>query len=155
MKDKIFIIWSGSDRAAQLVKRTLEQEHKYICIVGGSFESSKQMLTVGDTVIRQMISCNQAIVIFQNRHDGRVSSNLYFELGFACSEYGLKKIHCVKRKGEAITLPSDFDNSFVEEIEGDSDEAFAQGVFLPFGITGDDDAEGQRLGGFGSTGGIS
>ena len=25
MKDKIFIIWSGSDRAAQLVKRTLEQ----------------------------------------------------------------------------------------------------------------------------------
>ena len=66
MKDKIFIIWSGSDRAAQLVKRTLEQEHKYICIVGGSFESSKQMLTVGDTVIRQMISCNQAIVIFQN-----------------------------------------------------------------------------------------
>ena len=132
MKDKIFIIWSGSDRAAQLVKRTLEQEHKYICIVGGSFESSKQMLTVGDTVIRQMISCNQAIVIFQNRHDGRVSSNLYFELGFACSEYGLKKIHCVKRKGEAITLPSDFDNSFVEEIEGDSDEAFAQGVVKYF-----------------------
>lgn len=34
-------------------------------------------------------------------------------------------------------------------------EGFAQGVFLPFGITEDDDAEGQRLGGFGSTGGIS
>ena len=31
-------------------------------------------------------------------------------------------------------------------------EAFAQGVFLPFGLTEDDDARGQRTGGFGSTG---
>lgn len=30
-------------------------------------------------------------------------------------------------------------------------EAFAQGVFLPFGITEDDDATARRTGGFGST----
>lgn len=30
-------------------------------------------------------------------------------------------------------------------------EAFAQGVFLPFGITEDDEAGGRRSGGFGST----
>lgn len=30
-------------------------------------------------------------------------------------------------------------------------EAFAQGVFLPFGITVDDDAQNPRVGGFGST----
>ena len=30
-------------------------------------------------------------------------------------------------------------------------EAFVQGVFLPFGITEDDDADGVRNGGFGST----
>lgn len=30
-------------------------------------------------------------------------------------------------------------------------EAFAQGVFLPFGITEDDAAAGERVGGFGST----
>ena len=30
-------------------------------------------------------------------------------------------------------------------------EAFAQGLFLPFGITEDDTAEGRRQGGFGST----
>ena len=30
-------------------------------------------------------------------------------------------------------------------------EAFAQGIFLPFGITEDDDADGERTGGFGST----
>lgn len=32
-------------------------------------------------------------------------------------------------------------------------EAFAQGIFLPFGITVDDDAEAIRTGGFGSTDG--
>lgn len=31
-------------------------------------------------------------------------------------------------------------------------QAFVQGVFLPFGITEDDEAEGVRNGGFGSTG---
>lgn len=31
-------------------------------------------------------------------------------------------------------------------------EAFAQGVFVPFGLTEDDDATGARVGGFGSTG---
>lgn len=31
-------------------------------------------------------------------------------------------------------------------------DAFAQGVFLPYGITASDRAEGQRKGGFGSTG---
>ena len=30
-------------------------------------------------------------------------------------------------------------------------EAFCQGVFLPYGLTEDDDAEGVRTGGFGST----
>ena len=31
-------------------------------------------------------------------------------------------------------------------------KAFAQAIFLPYGITEDDDAEGERTGGFGSTG---
>ena len=31
-------------------------------------------------------------------------------------------------------------------------EAFAQGVFVPFGLTEDDDASAVRTGGFGSTG---
>ena len=34
-------------------------------------------------------------------------------------------------------------------------EAFAQGVFLPFGITEDDEADARRTGGFGSTDGES
>ena len=37
-------------------------------------------------------------------------------------------------------------------ISVETGEAFAQGVFLPFGLTDDDDARGERSGGFGSTG---
>ena len=33
-------------------------------------------------------------------------------------------------------------------------EAFAQGIFLPYGLTEDDDASGVRTGGFGSTGAV-
>ena len=116
MKDKIFLIWSGNNIIAQKVKTILETEHSYICIVGGSFEAGGQMLTVGDTVIKQMKGCNQAIIIFQNKDNNTISNNLYFELGFVASSYGLKKIHCVKRKTDNITLPSDFDNSFVKAV---------------------------------------
>jgi len=37
-------------------------------------------------------------------------------------------------------------------VSVEAGEAFAQGVFLPFGLTDDDDAQGERSGGFGSTG---
>ena len=36
-------------------------------------------------------------------------------------------------------------------MEIEAGKAFAQGVFLPFGITEDDSASGERTGGFGST----
>ena len=38
------------------------------------------------------------------------------------------------------------------EMEVVAGKAFAQGIFLPYGITEDDDADGKRTGGFGSTG---
>ena len=43
-------------------------------------------------------------------------------------------------------------NAGDKPLSVEAGEAFAQGVFLPFGLTEDDDAEGERVGGFGSTG---
>ena len=128
MKDKIFIVWSGSDKIAQKVKQVLENSYGYICFVGGNFEGNTQMLTVGDTILRQMRSCNQAIVIFMNKQEGYISSNLFFELGFSTATYGLKKVHCVKKKGEIIQLPSDFDNSFIEEMNGTNDDEITNNI---------------------------
>ena len=51
-----------------------------------------------------------------------------------------------------------FDASQVAQIEIGTQlalaagDAFAQGVFVEYGITFDDDADGERRGGFGSTG---
>lgn len=132
MKDKIFMIWSGDNDIALKVKSILEGEHNYVCYVGGNHANNSQMLSVGDTIIRQMKSCNQAIVFFQNKATGGISNNLFFELGYVSASYGLKKVHCVKRKGDAITLPSDFDNAFVEELDADDADTYAKNIVKYF-----------------------
>ena len=43
------------------------------------------------------------------------------------------------------------DSKTVKTCDIDNGKAFAQGIFLPYGITEDDDATGIRNGGFGST----
>ena len=130
MKDRVFIAWSGSNKVALLVKGILEKKYNYVCSIGGNSDNSSRFASVGDTVIQQIKSCNQAIVIFQNKAGGVVSNNLFFELGYVLALYGTKKVHCVKRQGEEVTLPSDFDNSFVEAIADNAleDECFAQGI---------------------------
>lgn len=127
MKDKIFIAWSGSNRIALKVKSILETRN-YKCTIGGNCDNNSTYSSVGDTVIQQIKNCNQAIVIFQNRADGKVSNNVFFELGYVLATYGQQKIHCVKRADEQITLPSDFDNSFVEPIVCGDEEQFVNGI---------------------------
>lgn len=128
MKDKVFVIWSGENHSAIRVKNILENKHNYICYVGGCQQTDSQMLSIGDTVVRQMKMCNQAVVIFNKKDNGEVSNNLYFELGFVSALYGMKKVHCVKRRKDSIVLPSDFDNSFIENIDAESDEEYAEGI---------------------------
>ena len=133
MKDRVFIAWSGSSDVAHLVKNMLEDQYNYVCSVGGNSDNDSKLSSVGDTVIQQIKTCNQAIVIFQNRNDGAVSNNLFFELGYVLASYGQKKIHCVKRINETVSLPSDFDSSFVEAIKKEdsqtlTNEEFAEGI---------------------------
>ncbi len=128
MKDKIFIIWSGENKSAIRVKNILEDKYNYICYVGGCQQTDSQMLSIGDTVVRQMKICNQAVVIFNKKENGEVSNNLFFELGFVSALYGMKKVHCVKNRKDTIVLPSDFDNSFIENIDAKSDEEYAKGI---------------------------
>lgn len=129
MKDKVFIAWSGSNTVALQVKRLLEKKYNYGCSIGGNAENNSKFSSVGDTVIQQIKSCNQAIIIFQNRKDGKVSNNVFFELGYVMAMYGMKKVHCVKRLKEEVILPSDFDNSFLEPIDDqDDNDVFAEGI---------------------------
>ena len=132
MKDQIFIGWSGSNEVALQIKKYLETKN-YKCTIGGNADNNSQFSSVGDTVIQQIKNCNQAIMIFQNRSDGMVSNNLFFELGFVLAMYGQTKVHCVKRENEQVVLPSDFDNAFVEPIHcGESEDDFVKGIINYF-----------------------
>ncbi|MBE7020900.1 MAG: hypothetical protein E7411_05680 [Ruminococcaceae bacterium] len=129
MKDRVFIIWSGDNEAAKCVKQILERDYSYICVIGGNNDNSSSYASISDTVIQQMRTCNQAIVIFQNKQNGAVSENLFFELGYSFASYGATKVHCVRRNDDKINLPSDFDNSFVYPITcEDTVEAFAEKI---------------------------
>ena len=129
MKDRVFICWSGSNSVAVQVKKILESKYNYVCSIGGNSDNNSLYSSVGDTVIQQIKTCNQAIVIFQNRKDGVISNNLFFELGYVMAMYGTKKIHCVRKSDEKVILPSDFDNSFVEPIdEIENEKTFSEGI---------------------------
>ena len=132
MKDRIFIGWSGSNEVALKVKYVLENRCNYKCSIGGNSENNSQMSSIGDTVIQQIKTSNQAIIIFQNRADGQVSNNLFFELGYTLASYGVAKIHCIRRASEQITLPSDFDSAFVEPIDDSDEEKFIGGIVRYF-----------------------
>lgn len=132
MKDKVFIGWSGNNEIALKTKKLLEESYNYICYVGGNADNTSSFASVGDAVIQQMKTCNQAIIIFQNRNDFGVSNNLFFELGYVLAKYGVKKIHCVKKSSETIALPSDFDNSFVEPLKYEDDNQFTDAVVKYF-----------------------
>ena len=128
MRGKVFIAWSGTRSVAEKVKKILDNDG-YICSIGGNSDNNSLYSSVGDTIIQQIKNCNQAIVIFQNKQDGNVSNNVFFELGYVLARYGTRKIHCVKKREENIVLPSDFDSSFVEPVTSDGDEdVFARGI---------------------------
>lgn len=128
MKDRVFIAWSGTSEIAFKVKKILENRCNYKCFIGGNGSNDSDFASVGDTVLQQIKSCNQSIVIFQKRSDGFISNNLFFELGYALASYGQKKVHCVRPASEDLTLPSDFDNSFVEPIDDSDSDALVNGI---------------------------
>lgn len=128
MKDRVFIAWSGTSEIALKVKNVLENRCSYKCFIGGNGTNDSNFASVGDTVLQQIKSCNQAIVIFQKRKDGFISNNLFFELGYALASYGQTKVHCVKLASEKLSLPSDFDNSFVEPIDDSNIEVLVNDI---------------------------
>ena len=119
---------SGTIEVALKGKHVLENRCNYKCFIGGNETNDSNYASVGDTVLQQIKSCNQAIVIFQEKSDGSISNNLFFELGYALASYGQTKVHCVRPKGELLRLPSDFDNSFVGPVEDSDIETLVSGI---------------------------
>jgi dUTP pyrophosphatase len=117
---------------------------------GYDFYSSEEIVVPPDseklipTGIRAKISDGWVLCIFPR-------SGLGFKYGIALKNtVGVIDSDYYSSKNEGhimikIKNPSD------EEVIIPQNKAFAQGVFLPFGITEDDDVSKDRDGGFGST----
>lgn len=96
------------------------------------------------TGIRCLMDENWVLQIYPRSGLGfKYQINLCNEVGIVDSDYsnsdneGHIFIKLVNRGDKPVTI--------------NFDEAFAQGIFLPYGIAVDDDTEGIRNGGFGST----
>ncbi|MBR5273481.1 MAG: nucleotide-binding protein [Clostridia bacterium] len=131
MKDKVFIAWSGNSEVATRVREILK-EHDYMGYVGGNEDNNSTRFTIGDTVIHQMNECNQFIAILQKKDGNIVSSNLYFELGYALARYGVKKVHAVRKKSEELDIPSDLNSFMLQPVVDGDVETFARGIVQYF-----------------------
>ena len=99
------------------------------------------------TGIRCLMDENWVLQIYPRSGLGfKYQINLCNEVGIVDSDYsnsdneGHIFIKLVNRGDKTVTI--------------NSGDAFAQGIFLPYGITVDDDTDGIRNGGFGSTTGM-
>lgn len=132
MKGKVFIGWSGQDTIAREVKNRLE-EMDYEGLVGGATRKTKTLF-LGQSILNEIDSCNQAIFILQKKKDGRISPNTLFEFGYALSRFQTNKIHAfyigIPHKDESI--PSDIEGIWAESLSAADDTELAGKVVESF-----------------------
>lgn len=100
--------------------------------------------TIVQTGIRCKMSSDYVLMIFP-----RSSLGFKYKLGL-CNTVGIIDADYYNADNEGHVLIKLVNNGN-KEITLYHDDKFAQGIFLPFGITIDDAAAGKRTGGFGST----
>lgn len=93
MKGNVFIGWCVDNSLAIAVSNRLS-ELGYKCTVGGNY-SEYENTFIGETIIKQLKSCNQAIFLISTDSNGMISNNVTFEIGFSFSKYNTvtKKTH--------------------------------------------------------------
>lgn len=98
------------------------------------------------TGIRCRIDDGWVLAVFpRSGHGFKYGIHLANTVGIIDSDY-----YNAKNEGH-IHIKLLNDSALANKFEIRTGEAFAQGIFLPFGITDDDSADGVRTGGFGST----
>ena len=98
------------------------------------------------TGIRCKIADGWVLTIFpRSGHGFKYGVHLANTVGIIDAEYYDAK------DGGHIMVKLVNDSELSENIHFNDGAAFCQGIFLPFGITVDDEVEAKRIGGFGST----
>lgn len=101
--EKIFIAWGGNYTLAERVAKRLIK-YKLDVIIGGG---KQETMFLGEQIINQMNSCNQAIILAQNFNRKGFKPNLMFEWGYLVSHLQHKDIAVALIDEEREKLPSD------------------------------------------------
>ena len=132
MKGKVFIGWCGSTKLADEVKARL-RDVDFDGIRGGQTRADNY-LYLGQAILKEIDSCNQAIFIFQKKEDGSISASTLFELGYALARIEANKIHVfyidIPERDESI--PSDLEGIWAEHLFNVDNEQIDERVVEKF-----------------------
>ena len=132
MKGKVFIGWCGSTALADDVKKKLK-DADFEGIRGGESRTDNYIF-LGQTILKEIDNCNQAVFIFQKKDDGSISASTLFELGYALARLETNKIHVfyidIPEKDQSI--PSDLEGIWAEHLYNVNDEQIDEKVVEKF-----------------------
>ena len=129
---KVFIAWSGNFTVAKRLRELIDAHPGYEAIVGGNLHELNSAF-VGGTIIDQMKSCDQGILLVQrNDLKGGLSANVMFEWGYLHAKLNAGKVHHFFINNPEI--PSDLQGVWANTIDstGKSDEEVAQFCYTKF-----------------------
>ena len=148
---KVFIAWSGnSNLATMLAKKINRTNSSYECVIGGNAQGN-QSIYIGETIIRQMHQCDQAIVLIQKKKTGVISPNLIFEWGFLLSRLHSRKIHgyFIDMDQNDAEIPSDLQGIWADKFidsKSKSIEKIAEEITADFFTKQRFAIEGNKMG---------
>lgn len=138
----------------KLPKRSTALSGGYDFFAPKNFEMYHNHMTIIPTGIRCLIKENWLLALFPRSGQGfKYGVHLANTVGIIDADYSDadNEGHIfVKLVNDSILSENDYKNSKNHFVVANG-QAFCQGVFLPYGITIDDEAEGARVGGIGST----
>lgn len=116
---KVFVAWSGNIELARKLRVYVDKVPGFSAIIGGNDAYNLDSIYVGDTIIRQIQECDQAILLIQKKKlTGQVSPNLMFEWGYVLASLNINKIHTyfIDIDSRDKDLPSDVHGIWAHSI---------------------------------------
>lgn len=134
------------ERNFELPKRSTAKSAGYDFIVPEDTVCKSHQITMVKSGVKAYFPDNETLLLFNRSSNPKKKGLIILNgVGVVDSDYADNQ----DNEGEIAGL---FYNMLDEDVVLKAGEKMMQGVFVQYGITDDDNANGQRNGGFGSTG---
>ncbi len=114
--ENIFIGWSGNRSLADELASIINLNSYKKAIVGGGMPRD---MYIGAQVIGQINRSNFAVLLVEDKEDGKISSNLMFEWGYIMAKLSVDNLCTILINKSPRDLPSDLLGTWVFEVQYD------------------------------------